>query len=123
MSMFRRRYNQMFFSSIPMRPETETPGRARFSSRSFSRCLRPIPQSVAGPIDQGHPSNIPLMPAFGKTQSVTKSPRRRSIRTMQAGKTALESPYNSMEDTLQTHPIEKRNANNLVGQMRNNIID
>src|SRR5580704_15879928 len=28
-----------------------------------------------------------------------------------------------MEDTLQTHPIEKRNANNLVGRARNDVTD
>jgi hypothetical protein len=57
-------------------------------------------------------------------QPVTESQQRNArYERMQPVNSALDGRSNTKKDILQTHPIEKRNENNVVGQARNDVIE
>jgi hypothetical protein len=79
-------------------------------------------QSVAGPIDGRHSSTFHSSqhPENANRHKISAKEEARKARCKR--ETALsKAAQSSMEDTLQTHPIKKRNAN-LIELTRNDVI-
>jgi hypothetical protein len=111
--MFSGRYKQMFFSS--------NLGRQSEISLNNSGVYPCNLSSVTAPIDVIQYSTQASIP---KMHPVTETQQRRA-RNEQCQQEAAFSKIaqSSKKDILETHPVKKRIKNNLVGAMRNNVIN